>query len=62
MVAARDRRVGIDSAQRRKDRQDIQAPPIAEGADAWQQGRVVQLPDPTGTPHCHPAARGGTCR
>jgi hypothetical protein len=62
MVAARDRRVGIDSAQRRKERQDIQAPPIAEGADAWQQGRVVQLPDPTGTPHCHPAAPGGTCR
>jgi hypothetical protein len=46
-LAARDQRVGIDSAARRADRADIETPPIAPGADAWQQGRVLQLPDPT---------------
>lgn len=44
MVAERDKRIGIDSAERRRQRDDIAAPPIDAGADAWQRGHVVQLP------------------
>lgn len=51
MVAARDRRIGIDGAKRRQERADIAAPAIDPGADAWQQGRMVQLHDPTGALH-----------
>lgn len=46
MIRERDRRLGIDSAQRRAERADIEAPPIAKGADAWQTGNVVQIRDP----------------
>lgn len=56
MVAARDRRIGVDSAARRKAREDIAAPAIDPGADAWQKGKVVQIPDPTGGHH----AQAGT--
>jgi hypothetical protein len=45
MVAERNKRLGIDEAAKRKDREKIPAPPIAAGADAWQQGKVVQIPD-----------------
>lgn len=51
MVAARDRRLGVDSNERRAQRADIPAPPIKPGADAWQAGKVVQIADPTGHPH-----------
>ncbi|MDQ1061293.1 hypothetical protein QE447_002861 [Stenotrophomonas sp. SORGH_AS282] len=37
-----------------KRRADIPEPAIDPGADAWQQGRVVQLQDPTGV-HVHGA-------
>jgi hypothetical protein len=62
MVAARDKRLGIDSGERRAKRSDIPAPPIDPGADAWQRGPAIQLADPTGSerdaPHGaqHPAA------
>ena len=57
MVAARDRRFKIDSEARKKDRADIEAPPIDPGADAWQKGHVVQIQDPIGgNPH-PPAAK-----
>src|SRR5690606_24082850 len=56
MVAARDRRLGIDSDGKRRDRADIPSPPVQPGADAWQQGRVVQIDDPTGTHASHRAA------
>lgn len=46
MVAARDRRLGIDSAERRRSREDIPAPPIDPGADAWQKGNAIQFADP----------------
>ena len=49
MVAERDKRFGIDSAAKRKEREDIAAPAIDPGADAWQKGQVVQLADPTGS-------------
>jgi hypothetical protein len=48
LLSERDRRFGIDSAERREDRASIPSPPIAPGANAWQTGAVVQLADPTG--------------
>ena len=53
MVAERDQRLGVDSAARRRQREDIAAPPIDPGADAWQRGKVWQVEDPTGGPHPH---------
>ena len=46
LVAARDRRFGIDSLDKRNDRADIQAPAIDPAADAWQHGTVLQITDP----------------
>ncbi len=43
MVAERDKRMKISSAEKRKDRERIPAPGIAPGADAWQQGHALQL-------------------
>jgi hypothetical protein len=43
MIADRDKRFGMSSEDKRKNRADIQAPPIDPGADAWQKGQVVQL-------------------
>lgn len=51
MVAARDARFKVQSAEKRRQRADIAAPAIAAGADAWQHGKVLQLHDPTGTAH-----------
>ena len=48
MISARDQRFGIDTADLKRDRAEISPPAIANGADAWQSGRVVQLEDPTG--------------
>lgn len=59
LVAARDRRFGIDSAAKRQARADIPVPPIDPGADAWQQGHTVQIADPTGQPQAHEAAPPG---
>jgi hypothetical protein len=59
MVAERDKRFGIDSAAKRKDREDIAAPPIDPGADAWQKGRVVQLTDAMGS-HAQHASSAAT--
>jgi hypothetical protein len=42
MIAARDRRLGIDSARRRQLRADIPMPTVAEGANAWESGTTVQ--------------------
>ena len=54
MVEQRDRRMGIDFRQKRKQREDIAAEPVKAGADAWQDGKVVQIQDPTGSDHHHP--------
>lgn len=54
MVAARDKRFGIDSAEKKKDRESIPSPAIDDGADAWQKGKAIQLADPTGLEHSHP--------
>ncbi len=51
MVAARDERLGVDSHAKRERRADIVAPPVLPGANAWEQGNVIQLDDPTGHEH-----------
>jgi len=43
MVAARDKRFDASGAENRKNRADIEYPPIDPEADAWQKGIVVQL-------------------
>ncbi|WDG44574.1 OBAP family protein [Pseudomonas synxantha] len=53
MVAERDKRLGVDSNQKKAVRADIAAPAIAPGADAWLQGTIIQIDDPTQTPHRH---------
>ena len=53
MVAERDKRLGVDSNQKKAARADIVAPAIAPGADAWRQGTIIQIVDPTPTLHRH---------
>jgi hypothetical protein len=43
MVADRDRRFGVSSAENRKERADIEYPPIDPEADAWQKGVTPQI-------------------
>ncbi|WP_436892661.1 OBAP family protein [Siccibacter turicensis] len=43
LVAERDRRLGVDTKAIRAARSDIVARPVVKGADAWQQGDVIQL-------------------
>ncbi|WP_311222655.1 MULTISPECIES: OBAP family protein [unclassified Acidovorax] len=57
MVAQRDQRMGIDSAAKRRSREDIPAPPIARGADAWQHGPAYQIADPTEAHADHGASK-----
>ena len=42
LVAARDKRFDVSSAERREKRADIEYPTIDPQADAWQQGIVIQ--------------------
>lgn len=51
MVEARDRRFGINSAEKRMDRRSIPEPAIDPGADVWERGKAVQIHDPTGLKH-----------
>jgi hypothetical protein len=53
MVMQRDQRFGVDSAAEKKAREDIPTPAIQPGADAWRQGKVIQIQDPTGAKHAH---------
>jgi hypothetical protein len=43
MSGDRDKRFDISSADKKKNRADIPAPPIDAGADSWKKGVVVQL-------------------
>ena len=43
LVAARDRRLGTSTAQKRRKRADIAPSPVHPGADAWQSGTTPQL-------------------
>ncbi|MBB3193550.1 OBAP family protein [Roseateles terrae] len=51
LVEQRDQRLQIRSAKKREERDGIAAPPIDPGADAWQRGQVIQLPDGGGMSH-----------
>ena len=51
MVAERNKRLGVDEAAKRKDRESIPSPSVAAGADAWQSGKVLQIPDPAHGTH-----------
>lgn len=53
LVQDRDKRFGVSTADKRKNRADIDAPPVQPGADAWEQGETVQLPDLAGHKHGH---------
>lgn len=53
MVNERDKRFGIDSAARKRERMDIPTPAIYAGADAWSKGHVIQIKDPAGIEHIH---------
>ena len=50
MVADRDKRFKVSSADKRKQREDIAAPQIDPGADAWQKGMIYQIEDPSTKP------------
>lgn len=54
MISARDERLGVSSAEKKRNREDIPAPAIDPGADAWQKGHVIQIEDPGGGRHDHP--------
>lgn len=51
MVAARDRRLGFDSAETRERRKSIPTPETNPNADAWQHGTVIQWKYATGLQH-----------
>lgn len=53
MIAERDQRLGMDSAEKRAKRAEIATPVVDPLADAWQRGKVIQLADPTGRNHDH---------
>lgn len=53
MVSERDWRFGSSSAERKAARDDIVAPAVLPGADAWREGRVFQIHDPNNSQH-HP--------
>ncbi|KAF3999429.1 OBAP family protein [Glaciimonas immobilis] len=56
MIAERDKRFGIYSAKKRKDREDIPSPPIDPAVNAWEHGKTYQIADPTDSQHSHEAA------
>ena len=43
MVAERDQRFGVSSAENRRNRNDITYPPVDADADAWQRGIVTRM-------------------
>jgi hypothetical protein len=43
MVGQRDRRMHVSMAEKRRQRADIQVPPVLPGANAWEKGEVRQL-------------------
>lgn len=51
MLADRDKRFGISTAEKRQNRADIPAPAPQPGADSWQTGEIIQLPALTGHKH-----------
>jgi hypothetical protein len=50
LLAERDRELGVASAEKRRQRDDIPATTPAPGADAWRQGRIAQVQGTVGEP------------
>lgn len=42
MIAARDRRLGVSTEKRRRNREDIPVPTLVPGANSWETGRTAQ--------------------
>ncbi|ANR77139.1 hypothetical protein BBB57_02020 [Kosakonia sacchari] len=56
LLADRDRRFGVSTPTIRQQRADLPAHPVAQGADAWEQGQVIQIKPVNlsdGTEHSH---------
>jgi hypothetical protein len=53
LVIDRDKRLDVDSTRKKKARADIPVPTIDPSADAWRNGKVIQIEDPTGRSHQH---------
>lgn len=53
LVLQRDKRFGVDSAAEKKAREDIPTPAVRSGADAWSDGKVIQINDPVSGQHSH---------
>ena len=53
LVIDRDKRFDVDSTRKKKARADIPVPTIDPSADAWRNGKVIQIEDPTGRSHQH---------
>jgi len=51
LIQERDARFEVSTADKRENRKDIQAPPVQPGADSWQTGEIVQLPELTKHKH-----------
>ncbi|RPH45478.1 MAG: DUF1264 domain-containing protein [Burkholderiales bacterium] len=49
LLSERDREIGVASAEKKRQRADIPATRPADGADAWQQGRVAQVQGAVGS-------------
>lgn len=47
---SRDQRFNLKTSDRKTNRADIPVHPVQPGADAWQTGEVIQLPDLTKQP------------
>ena len=43
LEAERDKRFGVSTPEKKKNRADIPAPKIAEGANAWERGEIRQF-------------------
>ena len=42
LIGDRDRRLGVSTPRKRRNRADIPAPEVAPGANSWESGRTVQ--------------------
>lgn len=54
LLAERDRELGVASAEKRRQRQDIPVTPVAPGADAWQDGRIARVQGEVARPNRTP--------
>jgi hypothetical protein len=55
MVQQRNQRMELNAADIKKQRADISIPRIDPDTDAWQQGKDIQIDDPTGHIHGLPS-------